>query len=54
MDGGERLFEAAESGAEVIVTACPFCEMNLRESADGMEVKNVFELLARSVGVGDD
>ncbi len=51
---GERLFEAAESGAEVIVTACPFCEMNLRESADGMEVKNVFELLARSVGVGDD
>jgi len=49
---GERLFEASESGAEMLATACPFCEINLREASGGMEVKNVFELLAESVGGG--
>jgi Fe-S oxidoreductase len=50
----ERLYEASETGAEALVTACPFCEQNLRGASDGMEVKSIFELLAGSVGVGGE
>jgi Fe-S oxidoreductase len=50
----ERFYEASEHGAEVLVTACPFCEQNLRGASDGMEVKNIFELLASSVGLGGE
>ena len=47
---GERLYEAKETGAEAVVTACPFCEQNLRNVADGFEVMSVVDLLARSLG----
>ena len=30
----ERIREAEETGAQVLLTACPFCEMNLREAAE--------------------
>ncbi len=50
----ERLYEASEHGAEALVTACPFCEQNLRGASDGMEVRNVIELLAESVGLGGE
>ena len=49
---GERLYEAKETGAEAVATACPFCEQNLRAAADGFEVLSVVDLLARSLGRG--
>ena len=51
---GERLYEAKETGAEAVVTACPFCEQNLRGAADGYEVLSVVDLLARSLGEGGE
>jgi Fe-S oxidoreductase len=32
--GQERVKEAAETGAEALVTACPFCEGNLNDISD--------------------
>ncbi len=45
---GERLAEAAASGAELLVTCCPFCESNLGEasrSTGGLPVLDLVELL---------
>jgi len=39
----ERVEEAKATGAEVLVTACPWCKSNF-ESAGGMEVKDILEL----------
>jgi Fe-S oxidoreductase len=39
-----RLKQAEESGAELLVTVCPFCELHL-SSQEGMEVKNLIELI---------
>jgi heterodisulfide reductase subunit D len=35
----ERVREAMETGAEVLITACPFCERNFRDAVDHMGVK---------------
>lgn len=45
----ERLKEAKEAGAEVLVSACPFCKRNLKEAAEKerMEVYDVVELVNR-------
>jgi len=42
--GKKRIEEARNTGAEILATACPFCELQFR-SIGGMEVRNVFELL---------
>jgi heterodisulfide reductase subunit D len=48
-----RLAEARETGAELLATACPFCEQNLRDCIDqstaGLVLVDVAELLAQSV-----
>jgi len=46
---GERIKEAKEVGAEALVSACPFCKLNLREAAEneGMDVYDVVELVNR-------
>ena len=43
----ERLNEAAETQAEVLVSACPFCKTNLSDGADGvgLEVIDITEFL---------
>jgi Fe-S oxidoreductase len=44
--GKKRIEEAKKTGAEILATACPFCELQFK-SLGGIEVKNVFELLYR-------
>ena len=34
LDGGERIEEAAATGAEAIVTACPWCEQNFDDAVE--------------------
>ncbi|MFH1149039.1 MAG: (Fe-S)-binding protein [Actinomycetota bacterium] len=51
--GGERVKEAAETGAAALVTACPFCEGNLTEvvaaTDAGLDVYDVTDLLVQSL-----
>jgi len=44
--GKKRIEEAKRTGAEILATACPFCELQFK-SIVGIKVKNVFELLYR-------
>ncbi|MGW8322021.1 MAG: (Fe-S)-binding protein, partial [Thermodesulfobacteriota bacterium] len=49
---GLRLEEAADTGADTLVTACPFCEQNLGESAKasgGLEVVDILKIVAEAV-----
>ena len=39
----ERVAEAKATGAQLLVTACPWCKANF-EKAGGMEVKDILEL----------
>ncbi len=53
--GEKRLAMAAEAGAQVVVTACPFCMINLEDAVktigkEGeMEIIDLAELVSRSV-----
>jgi heterodisulfide reductase subunit D len=54
---GERQTEALETGAEALVTCCPFCEMNLTDAAAagaGLPVIDLVELVAESLGLAED
>lgn len=48
-----RLEEARDSGADTLVTCCPFCELNLGEAARGgdagIRVVDILELVAEAV-----
>ena len=48
---GERIEEAKKTGTEILVSACPFCELNLKESikakGDALEVLDITELLLK-------
>jgi len=50
----ERVEEAKTTGADTLVTACPWCELNLTEAvvADGNKIKmlNLVNLVAQAVG----
>lgn len=52
---GDRLAEAKQAGATVIVSACPTCEMNLSDaikaSGDGLATADVMELVAEAMGL---
>jgi len=49
----ERIFEAIASGAEAIVTACPWCEKTLNEameeSGSDLKVYDIVELVAKAI-----
>jgi Fe-S oxidoreductase len=49
----ERIFEATTTGAEAIVTACPWCEMTLSQAIDenesGLKVYDIVELVAKAL-----
>ncbi|MGH2604860.1 MAG: heterodisulfide reductase-related iron-sulfur binding cluster, partial [Dehalococcoidia bacterium] len=51
----ERTDEAAATGAEVLGVGCPYCLVMLDDGAkaagDGLEVKDVAQVVAESVGV---
>lgn len=50
---GERITEANATGAEVLVTACPWCETNFKDAEDEngrkIEVMDIMELLQKSL-----
>ena len=45
---------AADNGAEMIVTACPLCKYNLEKSGSSIPVVYFTELLATALGVKED
>ena len=49
----ERVEEAKATGAEAIVTACPWCERNfkdaIKESGERFEIYDVIELVLRAI-----
>lgn len=51
---GERVREAAATGAEILASACPFCKRNLQDAAaqlrTPMKVLDIVELLSASLG----
>ena len=48
---GERLREAASTGAEAIVSCCPACKENFIDAArNGMKVYDITELIAMAIG----
>lgn len=48
---GERLREAASTGAEAIVSCCPGCKENFTDAAkNGMKVYDITELIATAIG----
>lgn len=50
----ERIQEARSTGAEALVTACPWCERNFKDAVSGdgvgMKIYDVVELLRESLG----
>lgn len=56
--GEKRLEMAASAGAQVVVTACPFCMINLEDAvktagrSDEMQIIDLAELVARSLSAG--
>jgi len=50
---GERIAEAKETGAGALVTACPWCEMNLRDAIESqgsaISCHDVVELIHQAI-----
>jgi Fe-S oxidoreductase len=51
---GERLKEAGTTGADAIISACPYCEENLREAArtrrQKIQVYDITEIMIQALG----
>jgi Fe-S oxidoreductase len=50
--GKERIRQARETGSSVIVSACPWCEQNLRDSArdsDGLRIMDIVDFIAENL-----
>ena len=52
--GEQRVNEALETGAEVLASACPFCEGNLADTVQamgaGIEVMDLTDLVLEALG----
>jgi len=52
----ERVEEAGSTGADALVTACPWCESNLKDGIDdagsGLEMLSIVELVSQAMGGG--
>ncbi|MFP4170456.1 MAG: heterodisulfide reductase-related iron-sulfur binding cluster [Methanomassiliicoccales archaeon] len=51
--GRERMRSAEEMGVDAVVSACPFCKLNLQSVSD-MEVLDIVELLSRAMDRPDE
>jgi Fe-S oxidoreductase len=51
----KRLQEAKKTGAQAVVTACPFCEQNLGDALskmdDGLELYDLTDLLIKALDI---
>ncbi len=49
----ERIYEAKDTGADILVTSCPWCETNLRAGTAGMdekmEIADLFDLMTEAL-----
>ena len=49
----ERIKEVKATGSELLITACPFCELNLNDSVEGdnesIKVKDIIELVDENI-----
>ena len=49
----KRVQEAKDTGAEMIVTCCPFCEMNLKDGANAdpepLQVVDLLQLVSEAL-----
>jgi Fe-S oxidoreductase len=41
----QRLQEVRATGTSLLLTACPFCNLNFRDNEEGVEVKDIVELI---------
>ena len=55
MAARDRIEEAKATGADALVTACPWCERNfkdaLQESGDTLEVCDIVGLVLKGMGI---
>ena len=50
----ERIREAKETGAEALVTSCPWCETNLQDGADlegGIKILSLVEIIEKAIWI---
>ena len=45
-----RISEANETGADLLVSACPFCKLNLSQNSDDLEVLDLSEFVLKMIG----
>ncbi|RZN47416.1 hypothetical protein EF808_04520 [archaeon] len=46
----KKMDEAKEKGADMVVSACPFCELNLNDNCEEIPVVDILNLLMESLG----
>jgi len=46
-----KVEEAKEKGVELILSACPFCEYNLRDASESIEVRDIAEIVSEFLEV---
>ena len=49
-----RRENAKAAGAEMIITACPLCQYNLKKSGSDIPVVYFTEILAQALGIKED
>lgn len=50
---GLRIKEAKETDAELLVSACPFCKLNLSQNSDDLEVLDLSEFVLKHLEEGE-
>ena len=46
---GLRIKEAKETDADLLVSACPFCKLNLSQNSDDLEVLDLSEFVLKNM-----
>ncbi len=49
-----RLKEAEDTGADLLVSACPFCKLNLSQNSDNLEVLDLSEFVLENIRENSD
>lgn len=49
-----RIKEAEETGASLLISACPFCKLNLSQNSDNLEVLDLSEFALEHINLNDD
>ena len=49
-----RIKEAEETGADLLVSACPFCKLNLSQNSDDLEVLDLSEFVLEHLDLANE